>query len=389
MAAIHTCSSTALITLLPLLLAAAHIPSLASASPAIDNGEELLMLGRFHGWMAAHGRSYATEEEKLRRFEVYRSNMEFIEAANRDSRMSYRLGETPFTDLTHEEFMAMYSSHGESSETMTITTRAGPVHEGGGGHGDDDRLPLAVDEEDVQHLRLITITNLTALPPSVDWRAKGVVTPAKNQGASCSSCWAFVSVATMESAQAITTNGAPPVLSEQQLVDCDTLNHGCRNGWMDRAFKWVIQNGGITTAAAYPYTGIAGKCQAGKPAAVKLRDYKKLPIGNETAIMEAVVKQPVAVSFDYSDPCFQHYIGGVYDAGCAISGVYTKGTCKTAQNHALAIVGYGTKPDGTKYWIGKNSWTEKWGDNGFIYMLRDSPPLGLCGLAALPTYPII
>ncbi|CAL4982767.1 unnamed protein product [Urochloa decumbens] len=347
------------------------------------------MLGKFHGWMAEHGRSYASEEEKLRRFVVYRSNMEFVEAANQDSRMSYRLGETPFTDLTHDEFMAMYSggngaNPSESEEMMTITTRAGPVHEGGGGsHGDSDLQLAAVNNEAPRP------TNLTTVPPSVDWRAKGIVTPAKNQGVSCSSCWAFASVATMESAQAIATGGSPPVLSEQQLVDCDTLNHGCRNGWMDKAFKWVIQNGGITTAASYPYTGSAGQCQAGKPAAVKLSGYKKLPIGDEAALMAAVAQQPVAVSFDYSDPCFQHYIGGVYDAGCAKSGVYTKGACKTAQNHALAIVGYGTKPDGTKYWIGKNSWTEKWGDNGFLYMLRDSPPLGLCGLAALPAYPII
>ncbi|CAO2150057.1 unnamed protein product [Urochloa humidicola] len=164
MAVIRSSSSTAL-TLLPLLLASAIIPSLAtsSASGPLDNGEE-------------HGRSYTTEEEKLRRFEVYRSNMEFIEATNRDDRMSYRLGETPFTDLTHDEFMAMYSSNNNngadpselSEEMAVITTRAGPIHEGSD-RGSD--VPLAT----------------AAVPPppvlpSVDWRANGVVTPAKNQG---------------------------------------------------------------------------------------------------------------------------------------------------------------------------------------------------------------
>ncbi|MBV7591692.1 hypothetical protein KVQ90_24865, partial [Escherichia coli] len=111
----------------------------------------------------AHGRSYATVEEKLRRFEVYRSNMEFIEAANRDSRMTYSLGETPFTDLTHDEFMAMFSSNSgsnesswESEETTVITTRAGPVHEGTGA---------------VQEPPRRTNLNLTAVvPPSVEWR---------------------------------------------------------------------------------------------------------------------------------------------------------------------------------------------------------------------------
>jgi hypothetical protein len=168
-------SSMALSLIPLLLLAAATIPSMASASgDALDHGldaEGLLMLGRFHGWMAAQGRSYATEAEKMHRFGIYRSNMESIEAANKDPRMSYQLGETPFTDLTHEEFMAMYSSGGLSSpepEGEVITTRVGPVHEGGVADGGEE-----------EHT-----TNLTAvaLPASVDWRSKGVVTPAKNQG---------------------------------------------------------------------------------------------------------------------------------------------------------------------------------------------------------------
>ncbi|RCV10023.1 hypothetical protein SETIT_2G078600v2 [Setaria italica] len=396
MASMRSSSSSMALALLPLLVAAAFfIPSLlaSSASRTLDDhgldGEALLMLGRFHGWMAAHGRSYATEEEKLRRFEVYRSNMAFIEAANRDSRMSYRLGETPFTDLTHDEFMAMYGGNNgdptsEKEEMMMITTRAGPVHEGGGVHGGDLHQLAAVDEEEPPRR-----ANLTALlPPSVDWRAEGVVTPV-GFNAWCSSCWAFVAAATIESAKAISTGDPPPVLSEQQLVDCDTLDKGCGGGWMDRAFKWVIQNGGITSAAAYPYTDKNGTCQEGKPAEATLSSYKLLPRGDEEAIMEAVARQPVAVAFDHNDPCFQHYIDGVYDAGCSISGVYTKGACKTAQNHALALVGYGTKPDGTKYWIGKNSWSAKWGENGFVYVLRDSPPLGLCGLAVRPSFPII
>jgi hypothetical protein len=144
------------------------------------DGEALLMLGRFHGWMATHGRSYATEEEKLRRFEVYRSNMEFIEAANRDNRMTYRLGETPFTDLTHDEFMAMYGGNRDPSwsseseeKTVGITTRAGPVHEG------------SIITCDPVPPRRANLTAALPVPASVDWRAKRVVTPAKFQGWTC------------------------------------------------------------------------------------------------------------------------------------------------------------------------------------------------------------
>ncbi|KAK8448076.1 hypothetical protein SEVIR_8G213900v4 [Setaria viridis] len=384
MAATLLSSSMALALLPLLLLAAASIPSLASASPALDHGldgEELLMLGRFHGWMAAHGRSYANEEEKLRRFKIYRSNMELIEAANQDGRMSYQLGETPFTDLTHDEFMAQYSSNLLSSvppEEEMITTRAGVVHEGGG-HGGD--LPLAAGEEPPRP------TNLTSLPASIDWRMMGVVTVPKNQGA-CGSCWAFASVATIESAQAIRTRRVPPLLSEQQLVDCDGYDQGCRGGFLGNAFRWVIQNGGITWAPWYPYTGMSGMCQRFKPGVVRLRSYRWVA-PNEVSLMQAVAQQPVAVTIDASDPCFQHYYGGVYDGRCFWNGVYIGGACGTAPNHAIAIVGYGTKPGGTKYWIGKNSWSVRWGDQGFVYLLRDSARVGVCGVAQQACYPII
>ncbi|CAL4990971.1 unnamed protein product [Urochloa decumbens] len=321
--------------------------------------------------MTAHGRSYATMEEKLHRFGIYRSNMESIEAANKDGRMSYQLGETPFTDLTHEEFKAMYVSSGLSSpepEGEMITTRAGPVHEGSG-HGGE------------QH------TNLTALPASVDWRMTGVVTPAKNQGG-CGSCWAFASVATMESAQAIRTGTTPPLLSEQQLVDCDGYDMGCRGGWLGNAFRWVIQNGGITWAPWYPYIGYtSGQCRRFNPI-VRLRGYQFVQ-SDEVSLMQAVAQQPVAVTINFNDPCLQHYYNGVYDGSCFWSGVYVSRACQMVPNHAIAIVGYGAKPDGTKYWIAKNSYGESWGENGYIYLHKRSPTTALCALATSACYPII
>ncbi|KAL5215042.1 hypothetical protein ABZP36_004194 [Zizania latifolia] len=205
------------------------------ASPSNSHG--LLMLDRFHGWMARHGRSYPSADEKLRLFEVYWSNVEYIEATNRDGGLSYELGENEFTDLTNEEFVARYAGGviaDADADDAVITTLAGDVSE-----GEDD---------------LITKLSV-ALPSSVDWREKGAVTPVKNQR-QCGSCWAFATVAALESHHQI-TSGELVSLSEQEIVDCDraaSLNQlGCKGGSPLKALAWVKAKGGVITEDAYPY----------------------------------------------------------------------------------------------------------------------------------------
>ena len=110
----------------------------------------------FLAWASKHGKVYTSPEDAAYRQRVYQQTMAFITESNLQGH-SYTLGPNQFTDLTFEEFSKFYLAEPFPNETYTTEDTDSP----------------AVD-----------------IPASVDWRAKGKVTPVKNQ-LSCGSCWAF------------------------------------------------------------------------------------------------------------------------------------------------------------------------------------------------------
>jgi C1A family cysteine protease len=186
-------------------------------------------------------------------------------------------------------------------------------------------------------------------------------------------------VAAVEGLIQITTGQLIP-LSEQQLVDCDKNNHGCHGGMMTETFRYIIQNGGITSEENYQYQSTdMGICDTNKESErdAQITDFEEVPPSSENDLLKAVSMQPVSVIIDASGQAFQHYSSGVFSSDCG-----------TAQTHAVTVIGYGTTEDGIDYWLLKNSWGETWGENGYMKILRNvDAPEGMCGLAMKASYP--
>ena len=224
------------------------------------------------------------------------------------------------------------------------------------------------------------------VPESVDWRKRGAVTPVKNQG-NCGSCWSFSTTGSIEGINAITNNKLVNV-SEQQLIDCSSKygNHGCQGGLMDNAFKYVIDYGGLCSEEDYPYDADQGMCQSDQcKNVVEISDYADVEPNNEKILKRAVAHQPISVAIQANLTSFRFYK----------SGVYQDPDCGDQLDHGVLIVGYGTDIfQDLDYWIVKNSWTSKWGDEGYVKILRNNEkyggdPSGMCGIAVQPSYPII
>ena len=92
------------------------------------------------------------------------------------------------------------------------------------------------------------------LPP-IDYRTRGKVTPAKNQG-QCGSCWTFSTVAAYES-QLLIHEQMEADLSEQFVLDCTTTEGSCGGGIPYYALN-NISSTGIPFESSIPYTANEG-----------------------------------------------------------------------------------------------------------------------------------
>lgn len=296
----------------------------------------------FESWKIQFGRKYDSATEYVKRMDVFHENHWTIVKHNAMNH-TWTMAHNEFSDMTQEEFRNTHFGFGKVPTRDFLRTNA---------FANADPAKAA---------------------DSIDWVAKGAVTPVKNQG-QCGSCWSFSTTGALEGAYFLKNNKLVS-LSEQNMVDCDNVDQGCNGGLMDNAFNFVKKNRGVCTEADYPYTGREGRCQT-SCTKVDMTPSHTDVAQSEAALVAALNQQPVSIAIEADQQGFQFYSSGVFS-----------GYCGTQLDHGVLAVGYGTE-NGQKYWKVKNSWGASWGASGYIKFQRGKAQQGgQCGILLSASFP--
>jgi C1A family cysteine protease len=255
-------------------------------------------------------KTYTTPEEFQLRFNNFRNNL--IDFAAMDNFTGEHSAVNKFSDMTFKEFKATYLNLKAPADQYCVGSFA----------------------------------DVAGAPDSFDWRTKGMVSPVKNQG-SCGSCWAFSIVGYLE-AQAL-IQGKKELYSEQQVVDCDTINEGCNGGWPQVALQYLA-GAGIQSESSYTYKAVDQTCKFDKTKVIAhTSDVHCVENPTVSQLQSQVATTgPLSIVLDAND--FFTYSSGILSCHH-----------NTEMNHAVLLVGY-TQDS----WIIKNSWGANWGEKGFI-----------------------
>ena len=237
-----------------------------------------------------------------------------------------------------------------------------------------------------------TLTGLTA-DDTLGRRTSGLLSSPQSQG-KCGSCWAFAAAHTYTDHLSVIAGRRTSQLSAQYLTACArstalVINgNGCCGGYYLAGFNFFQRYGAVTDTCA-PYTlydystdesfksrnpirnFCPTSCRDGTPfQPSNLRFQSRYRIIQEesrviTALRTGTLLAAMSTSYRFK-----------YDYRCGVFG-YDPRTDKLTGRHAVEIVDYGTTTSGINFWVLKNSWGSRWGENGYFRIRRGDPLLDL------------
>jgi len=285
--------------------------------------------------------NYQDPAEEAFRFGVFTQNLAIVDRLNADNPHAV-FGVTKFADRTDEEFSSSlgYPRTGDPDDNSTDTI----------------------------------ITDNRSLPINFDWRAKGIVTPVKNQQ-KCGSCWAHAAAEAVESYWAKKTGNLVEV-SVQQIVDCNRKSgqQGCSGGFPGPAMTYAHTQG-LVSSSLYPYTGTRGTCKLHTKAQIVASVGGWNHVRSNEEHMRKILYEysPMPVCVDAT--IWKYYQGGIITGKCLQNPLIP-------YNHAVLLVGWGTDAQtGIPYWLIRNSWDSNWGEAGYIRLKRGD---NKCNIAKRP-----
>lgn len=210
-----------------------------------------------------------------------------------------------------------------------------------------------------------------SLPGRFDLRTIGKVSAVKNQG-QCGSCWAFSTLASLESALLGSESWD---FSENNLRN----SHGydlssCQGGNAMMATAYLARWSGVLEESSDPYSTVSKSAVSttypNAEAVKHVQEVLFIPdrssaLDNENIKRTLSEKGAFYSTIRWEDASYRSSTASYYYKG------------SSQPNHAITIVGWDdaydrnrfpTKPSGNGAFIVKNSWGSNWGENGYFYV---------------------
>ncbi|MGB6867807.1 MAG: lectin like domain-containing protein [Candidatus Aminicenantaceae bacterium] len=231
---------------------------------------------------------------------------------------------------------------------------------------------------DTTHFDDQSYFDVSAIPKSYDLRTKNKLPPVRNQGP-CGSCWAFATMAAMESSLLPSQKRD---FAEQHLIDKHGFKWGpCKGGNINMALAYLTRWAGPLNESDLPYEYAAFMSETDPNKHVQNVIYipPKSESSDNKKIKEAVRKYGAVYTTMYYDPDHLYYDPVYYS-------YYNPSVEKGG--HGVTIVGWQDNFDKNKFkeippgngaFIVRNSWGPDWGEDGYFYVSYHDPYFAAMG----------